>query len=165
MAAATTTLFVRQLDLPNKVWQLLIGWLLSCVAASLGYAAAASVLKGADGQIYHPRFHWKTLAPHFRVDRDDVVMTSQKTEIDVALVRMAPQFVFAALYAPTLLLPLLCGVFVHISPFWRSPMLELLRALYRDPRLSTSYDFKFVQNRLFSVLLRSRLRSPTAAFC
>ena len=167
MAAATTTLFVRQLELPNEVWQLLIGWVLGCVATSLGYAAAASVLKGADGQIYHPRFHWKTLAPHFRVDLDDVVMTSQKTEIDVALVRMAPQFIFAALaalYAPALLLPLLCGVFVHISPFWRSPMLELLRALYCDPRLSTSYDFKFVQNRLFSVLLRSRLQFADRSF-
>lgn len=167
MAAATTTLFVRDLALPETVWQLLAGWFLSCVATSLGYAAAACVLKGAEGQIYLPRFHWKTLVPHFRVDLDDAVMTSQKTEIDIALVRMAPQFMLAALaalYAPPLLLPLVCGIFVQISPFWRSPMLELLRALYSDPRLSTSYDFKFVKNRLFSVLLRSRLQLANRTF-
>ncbi|MBC7368594.1 MAG: PH domain-containing protein, partial [Undibacterium sp.] len=167
MAAATTTLFVRNLELPNETWELLTGWLLSCVAMSLGYAAAACVLKGAGGEIYHPKFHWLTLAPHFRVDLEDVIMTGQKTEIDVALVRMAPQFILAALaalYAPALLLPLLCGVFVVISPFWRSPMLDLLRALYRDPRLSTSYDFMFAQNRLFSVLLRSRIKFADRTF-
>lgn len=167
MAAATTTLFVRNLELPNEAWQLITGWLLSCVAMSLGYAAAACVLKSAGGEIYHPKFHWLTLAPHFRVDLEDVIMTGQKTEIDVALVRMAPQFILAALaalYAPPLLLPLLCGVFVVISPFWRSPMLDLLRALYRDPRLSTSYDFMFAQNRLFSVLLRSRIQFADRTF-
>jgi CRP-like cAMP-binding protein len=167
MAAATATLFVRDLELPDAAWQLGVGWALSCLATSVGYLIAACVLAGAGGQIYHPRFHWKTLAPHFRVDLDDVVMTGQKTEIDVALVRMAPQFVVAAVaavYFPPLLLPLLLGVFVHISPFWRSPMLEVLRALYRDPRLSTSYDFQFVQNRLFSVLLKARLQFADRTF-
>jgi hypothetical protein len=43
-------------------------------------------------------------------------------------------------------------------------MLEVLRALYRDPSLSTSYDFQFVQNRLFSVLLRSRLQFAARTF-
>jgi hypothetical protein len=115
MAAAIATLFVRDLELPDEVWQLAVGWALSCVATSVGYVIEASVLAGAGGQVYHPRFHWKTLAPHFRVDLDDVVMTGQKTEIDVALVRMAPHFVIAAVaavYFPALLLPLLGGVFV-----------------------------------------------------
>ena len=37
-------------------------------------------------------------------------------------------------------------------------------ALYRDPRLSTSYDFQFVQNRLFSVLLKARLQFADRTF-
>ncbi len=167
MAAAIVTLLIRPLEMPENAGQLVLGWLLTCAATSAGYALAACLVRGADAEIYAPTFAWRTLAPHFRADLEDVAMGGREAEIDTALMRLAPQFVFAAvaaLHSPGLLFPLLCGVLYHISPLWPSPMLSLLRALYRDPQLTTTYDFLFAQNRLFSVLLRSRLRFADRKF-
>jgi CRP-like cAMP-binding protein len=161
MAAAILTILLHPLRMPEHAGHLLLGWLLTCAATSAGYALAACVLRGAACEVYHPRLMWKTLVPHFRADLGDVIMGGRDAEIDAALVRIAPQFIFAAVvarYAPGLLFPLLCGIFFHISPLWPSPLASLLRALYHDPQLSTNYDFMFAQNQLFTVLLRARLK-------
>ena len=162
MSAAIITILVRTVRLPEHVGHLLTGWLLTCAATSLGYALAACVLRGAGCEIHHPHFRWRrTLAPRFQADLGDVIMGGRDAEIDAALVRLAPQFVItavAALYWPGVVFPLLCGLLVLISPLWRSPMLDLLRGLYGDVRLATTYDFMFMQNQLFSVLLKARLK-------
>jgi len=43
-------------------------------------------------------------------------------------------------------------------------MLDLLHALYGDVRLAITYDFKFIQNQLFNVLLRARLKFTDRRF-
>ncbi len=168
MSAAIITILVRPVQLPEHVGHLLAGWLLTCVATSIGYALAACVLRGAGCEIHHPHFHWRrTLAPRFQVDLGDVIMGGRDAETDVALVRLAPQFVItavAALHWPGVVFPLLCGLMALISPLWRSPMLALLRGLYGDVRLATTYDFMFMQNQLFSVLLRARLKFADRRF-
>jgi cAMP-dependent protein kinase regulator len=167
MAAAAVTIVLRPVAMPDNALQLLVGWLLCCAAGSAGYLLGACVLRGADGEVYHPRFVWKTIAPHFHADLGDVLMCGLDAETNVSLVRIAPQFVFtavAALHSPGVLLPLLCGVFFYLSPLWPSPTLALLRGLYHDPALATAYNFAFVQHRMLSVLARARQRFDDRKF-
>lgn len=159
MAAAGVSLTLRPVQIPQHPGWLALGWVAACLAASAGWALAASVVRAAGGEVYHPRIVWKTLAPRFRVDLDDAVMGGRDTEIDAALARLAPFFALtaaAAWWAPEVMVPLLGGVLLQLSPLWRSPLHELLGALYRDPRLATAYNFVFAQDRLFTLLRRAR---------
>jgi CRP-like cAMP-binding protein len=168
MAAAIITILVRPVQLPEHVGHLLAGWLLTCAATSVGYALAACVLRGSGCEIHSPQFIWRrTLAPRFQADLGDVIMGGRDAETDSALVRLAPQFVItavAAVYWPAIVFPLLCGLLVLISPLWRSPMLDLLRGLYGEVRLATTYDFMFMQNQLFSVFLKARMKFADRRF-
>ena len=168
MAAASLTLVLRPLPLPEHAGHFLLGWLLTCLATSAGYFLAACVVRGAGGEIYQPRLLWRrTLAPHFNVDLGDVIMSGRAAEIDVALVRLAPQFALTAMatvYLPGAVLPLLCGLLVLLSPLWTSPMLDLLRALYGNARLAMTYDFKFIPNQLLLARIRARLKFTDRRF-
>jgi CRP-like cAMP-binding protein len=168
MAAASLTIILQPLPLPQHAGHLMLGWLLTCAAISLGNLLAACVLRGTDGDVYQPRLFWqRTLAPRFVADLDDLIMSSRSTQIDVALVRLAPQFALtalAAVYLPGAVLPLLCGLILQLSPLWKSPMLNLLHALYGDVRLATTYDFKFIQNQLANSLLSARLKFTDRRF-
>jgi CRP-like cAMP-binding protein len=168
MAAASITILLRPLPLPQHIGHLAVGWLLTCVAISLGYLLGACVVRGAGCEVYHPQLLWRrTIHPRFRADLDDIIMGSRDAQIDVALVRLAPQFALtalAAVYLPGAVFPLLCGLIALLSPLWKSPLLDLLHALYGDVRLAITYDFKFIQNQLFNVLLRARLKFTDRRF-
>lgn len=159
IGAAGVVMMIRPVPVPEHSGWIALGWLAGCAAASLGYALAACVVRSAGGEIYRPCFHWKTAAPRFRADLDDVRMCGRGAEIDAAMTRLAPPFLAAgaaALWQPELLLPLLCGLHLHLSPLWRSPLQGWLRARYSDPQLATTYDFVFARRRLFPLLLRAR---------
>ncbi len=160
-------MLLRGVQLSEDFWPLGLGWLLAAGAMSAGYALAACAVRGAGADVYHPYFRWKTPLPHFHVDIDDVVMGGREGAIDAALLRLAPLFLIAGIAAfrlPVLSFPLLCAIFYDLSPLWRSPVSDLLRTLYRDPELATNRDFMFVRNRLFTLLLRSRLLFPDRRF-
>jgi CRP-like cAMP-binding protein len=154
-------LALRGVQLPEDLWPFALCWLLAAGAMSAGYALAACVVRGANADVYHPQIRWATPLPHFHADLDDAVMGGRDTAIDAALMRLAPLFVITGLAAcrlPALLVPLLCAILFDLSPLWPSPVSALLRTLYRDPELATAHDFMFVRNRLFTLLLRSRLK-------
>ncbi|MCS6301482.1 MAG: hypothetical protein H2170_15540 [Opitutus sp.] len=74
MAAASITIILRPLPLPQHAGHLAIGWLLTCVAISLGYLLAACVVRGAGCEVYHPQLLWRrTIHPRFRADLDDTL--------------------------------------------------------------------------------------------
>jgi CRP-like cAMP-binding protein len=159
MAGSVIAILLQPMRLPPTYLGLLAGWVLACLASSLGYVLAACVVRSGGGGVYHPRLDWLTPAPRFRVDLIDAVMGGRNTEVDAALTRLAPPFLFTAVAAwemPGAVFPLLGGIFLHLSPLWHTPLLDLLKALYRDPRLATAYDLVFAQNRLFALLLRTR---------
>ncbi len=159
IAAAGVSLALHPVEMPHRPGWLALGWVTACLAASAGWALAACVVRAAGGEVYHPRLDWKTPVPQFRVDLNDAVMGGRDTEIDAALARLAPAFAFivaAAWWAPELLVPLLCGVLLEMSPLWRSALHDLLGALYRDPQLATAYDFVIAQDRLFTLLRSAR---------
>ena len=155
------TVSLRGLQLDDDPWPLALGWVLAAAAMSAGSALAACAVRGAGADVYRPRFQWRTPLPHFHVDLDDAVMGGREVEIDAALLRLTPSFICAGVAAfglPQVLFPLLCAIFVNLSPLWPSPASDLLRTLYRDPQLATTHDFMFVRNRLFTLLLWSRLK-------
>jgi CRP-like cAMP-binding protein len=154
-------ILLRGVQRPDDLWPLAFGWLLAAGAMSAGFALAACAVHGAGADLYHPHFRWKTPLPHFHIDLDDAIMGGRDTAIDAALLRLAPLFAVAGLAAfrlPELSFPLLCAIFFDLSPLWRSPLSDLLRTLFRDPRPDTAREFMFVRNRLFPLLLRSHLR-------
>lgn len=159
LIAAGVSLAVRPVQMPQHPGWLVAGWLAACAAASAGWALAAGVVRAAGGEVYFPRFDWKTLAPRFRAELADAVMGGRDTEINVALARLAPVLVFiaaAAWQGPELLVPLLGGLLLQLSPLWKSPLHDLLKALYHDPQLATSYDFVLAQDRLLTLLRSAR---------
>jgi hypothetical protein len=160
-------MIMRGVQLSEDLWPLGLGWLLAVGAMSAGFALAACAVRGAGADVYHPHFRWKTPLPHFHIDLDDSVMGGRDATIDAALLRLAPLFAVAGVAAfrlPELSFPLLCAILFELSPLWPSPLSDLLHTLYREPRPDTSSDFMFVRNRLFTLLLRSRLKIPDRRF-
>jgi len=64
-------------------WGLALGWLVVCVAASLGTVLAASVVRAADGDVYQLRFKWKTLVPRFDAKLSDALSVALHTDAAV----------------------------------------------------------------------------------
>ncbi|MDB6127572.1 MAG: hypothetical protein JWM35_1468 [Verrucomicrobia bacterium] len=159
LGVSGTVVLLSTVQMPTHGIQIVIGVLLAVLAGSIGQFLAACTLRGAGCYVYRPHFAWLTLAPRFRVAIDEAIMGGRETEINVALVRLIPPFVFAAavaLKAPQYYLPLLAGVFVQLSPLWHTPMLDLLRAMFRDPRQSTRTRFIFASSRPFALLAEAR---------
>jgi CRP-like cAMP-binding protein len=166
VGAAAALLWRRVQLMPDPAW-LVLGWLLACAAVSLGWLLAAGVVRAAGREVHHPRFVWKTPAPRFVADLDDVLMSGRAVRINAALARLAPMLLVTALAAwrvPELLGPLLAGILLLLSPLWRSPLQEILAALYRDPQLATSYDLVLVRDRLFALLGRTRRQMADGKF-
>ncbi len=150
LAAGVIAPLLRPVQMPGGPVPFLLGWLCAALAVSAGQALAAGVVNRPGGDLYHPQFFWKTPLPHFRLDLADALMGGRDMEIDTALARLAPMFAASAALAltrPEWLLPVLCGQFLLLGPLWPSPLLDLLRALYRDPLLSGASDPKLAPGR------------------
>lgn len=158
---------LRPVQLPDTPLPFLLGWLLAGIALSAGYALAACLIGRAGGEVYHPRFCWKSPLPHFHADLADACMGGRATETDSALARLAPMFAASAIVAltrPDWLLPLLCGQFLLLSPFWSSPLLDLLRTLYHDPLLATAHEPKLASHPLPDLLRAAQARLADRKF-
>ncbi|MES1195046.1 MAG: hypothetical protein ABUL65_04065, partial [Opitutus sp.] len=159
LIAAVVALFLRPPQFPGEPLWLVLGWLAVCVAASLGNVLAAGVVRAAGGDVYRVRFDWKTPVPRLRAELGDALMGGRSVEAHAALARIAPHFILlavAAWWLPGLTWPVLAGALLVLSPLWRSPLLDLLGALTRDPHLATAFDFVLVRDRLFQLLTLAR---------
>ena len=150
-AIGTVALLIRQPpQLPQHIGHLLSSWVAICLAISASAWAAAAVVCHAHAEIYHPQFHWKTFFPRFSVDLDDAIMAGQPTVITAGLASLAPTLCalgLAAGFAPQLVVPLFFAWLFLISPFWASPGLKIIRALYAVPTLDSDRNFAFQPNR------------------
>lgn len=153
-------LVVNPVQAPTHLLWWLPGWLLLCGATSAGAALAAGVIHGADGDLYHPRFIFRSLFPRFMVEHEEALLAGRQVEIDLALAQLVPFATLATLaanWAPSLALPLFCGLLWNLAPLGNNPGLRLLRALHHSPRLSTSRHFRFKPNQTLLHRLRQRL--------
>jgi CRP-like cAMP-binding protein len=155
LAAGVVAPLLRPVPMPGGPVPFLLGWLVAVLAVSVGQALAAGVVNRAGGDLYHPRLFWKTPLPHFRLDLGDALMGGRDVEIDAALAQLAPMFAAGATVAftrPEWLLPVLCGQFLLLAPLWPTPLLDLLRALYRDPMLAAGPEVRLAESRLPGLL-------------
>lgn len=167
LTAALGSVLNGSFRLPSHVLELLAGWLLACIATSVGYALAACVLRDADAEVYAPGFHWRTLFPRFRADLDDAAMGGRQVRFDAALARLAPLLVCLGLVpwiAPGVAFLLSCALLFHLSPFWWSPGLTMLHARLGAPTLDAFRHFRFEPNRAFWFALRTRIRHTDTRF-
>lgn len=159
IATSLVVLALKPVQMPSRISEVVIGVLVAILAGSIGQFLAACTLHGAGCVVYRPRWTWKSFAPGFRINLDEAIMGGRETEVNVAVVRLAPMFLLAAaaaLKAPHYYLPLLAGCFALLSPLWVTPMSDLLRAFFHDPRLSTHTHFVFAQSKPSALLSSAR---------
>ncbi|MFH1498078.1 MAG: cyclic nucleotide-binding domain-containing protein [Verrucomicrobiota bacterium] len=164
---AVAGMVMNPFELPGSAVHLLVGWLLVCLTTSLGYALAACVARHLGAEIYHPRFVWKTLLPHFRADLDDAVMGGREAEFTVGVARLAPSLVSLAItpfFDPGISLLLFCDLLFNLSPFWWSPGLMMLHARYSTPHLDSFRRFRFEPNKVIWQALRLRFKGTDVRF-
>lgn len=164
---ALGALIARPAQLPGDVLQLLAGWLLACGMISLGCWLAAGVTRHANAEVYDPRFRWKTLCPHFHADVDDAIMGGTPAVVDSGLARMGPMFLvlaIAAFAAPGLVLPLFAAVLLLLSPFWWSPGLVVIHAIYGVPHNDSQWHFRFEPNKAIWYAFTARLKHASYRF-
>ncbi len=167
MGVSALLLVLHPPALPTRPWHLLAGWLGLCLAQSLGAFLAACVLRGGECEVYSPRFLWRSAFPRFTLSRRDALLLGKDGEAALALVRVAPFFLFAALacrFSPALSMIFVCGVLYHLCPFHRGALVDLLVVFYRDPRLDTNHRFFFVPNQAFDSIVRDRFRLTDRRF-
>ncbi|MFZ5494926.1 MAG: cyclic nucleotide-binding domain-containing protein [Verrucomicrobiota bacterium] len=165
--AAVLGVVLHPLRWPEQPLWLVAGWLAVCAAASLGTLLAASVVRASKGEVYALRLEWKTLLPRLEAGLDDARLGGRAVEVNTALARLLPHLALLAATAWrfTELQPSLAiGVLVVLCPLWGSPLQSLLGALYRDPRLATTYDLVFARDRLFRLLSRTRQQLDDGKF-
>ncbi len=151
---------------PEYWWQVALGILPMTVAFSLGYLLAACVLSGHECEVYSPRFHWRTIFPHLRFDLLDSIMSGRQCQISISIMRLAPIFLLmgcTALSFPAFTYMTCLGAFYFTKPI-NSPMVDLLRALYGNIRLSTREDFLFWMNRKPWQLFRAKMKYADRRF-
>lgn len=161
IGAAMSLLLTREIALPRDGQTVLLGVLPLIAAYSLGHVLAACVLRGRELEVYHPRWKWNTLLPHFTIDLREAAMGGRSCAITVALARLAPAFLYAAInlyWAPQYGYLALLGILHVTDPLLHSPMVDLLRGLYRRLTPATSQDFQFVRNRFLWFVVKTRIR-------
>ena len=167
IVGALVAMIARPMELPNNVLHLVTGWVLACATISAGYFVAACVVRRANAEVYQPEFWWKTLLPHFRADLDDAVMGGRQAVVDVGLMRMAPTFfalTAAAFWKTGVVLPLFGAVLILLSPFWWSPGLVTVHALYGTPQGDATRHFRFEPNRAPWYALKTRWKHADVRF-
>ncbi|MEY4088720.1 MAG: hypothetical protein RJB55_991 [Verrucomicrobiota bacterium] len=160
-ALTAVALFRQPLVLPSSLWEILVGWVIVCLALSSGNWLAAAVVRHANAEIYAPGFIWRTAFPRFRADLGDAIMAGTGAVADAALAQAAP--VAVALGACALLLPgtaLLpaAALAVLLAPFWWSPGIRVLHARTGRRREDDKWDFQFEPNREIWRAFKARLR-------
>lgn len=123
------------------------GWVLACLLVSAGEALAAGALAGAGCEVRWPHFHWKSLLPGFRVDTAEAEFGGRDCLRAVAVLRVAPLAIGAAVVAwkmPDLLLPLFAGLLWTLAPWRGSAMAQWLRSLREQPRFTVRPGQMFV---------------------
>ncbi len=125
---------------PSRGLDVFSGWLVVCLALSLGQALAAAALRGAGCEVYRPHVRWLTPIPHFAVSQADACMCGRLGQATILAVAWLPLALAAGLglwlRAPWSLFPL-AALFLTCRPIGASPLGRLLTLLRRTPLLAT----------------------------
>jgi CRP-like cAMP-binding protein len=144
-----------QPGLPKTYLDALAGFGVLSAALSLGSLIAASIIRGAGGEVYRPRWTWLGLPPHFTIDRSDTVMLPPVAQLGAIMAgpaMLATATGLLASHRPAWNLPPLIGLALSLRPILGGRVATLFR-LGRGRRLSDAeHGFVFPPN------LRPRVR-------
>lgn len=155
------SLIVGKVDLPVGFLDVILAYLMICGCLCVGYFLSACLLAGFDREVYDVGFQWRHVFPHLYCNVEDARMGGRRCEMTVALMQLAPLFLFtglASIWYPQLEYILMLGIFYLTLPDSQSPGCLLIRSVYRHIPLSTTKDFLFVQNQLFWTMLNKRIK-------
>ncbi len=161
LIAVITMLAIRPLPLPTvltkeNVIGLLIGWGTVCVALSLGYILAASVLRKGGGEVYEFKPKWLSFTPHLHVDLGDAQMMGRTVQAGVwgALTTPLVLAVLAMLiWRPQWAAVPVLGMLFLLRPIGGGAVIRVFSALSRGHVLDTQKDLVFSLNKRWRVRL------------
>lgn len=146
-------LLLGNVSLPTNWYDILLGYLVLLASFSAGEILAACVIKAEGLKLYKRIFRWKHPVPHLAFDLSDAHTSGSDTSVTIALVRMAPIFLFAgwsALWYPPTTFILTLGVLLITAPTHStSPGLQLLRGVQHYAPLDTQRNLLFAPNTSF----------------
>ncbi len=159
---ATLFLIFEVAIVPQWRLQVLVaGWGIFCAAVSAGYILAASVIAGANAEVYRPRLVWQSLTPHFAVDLSDARMGDQPTQLGVWLARLLPPAIAAAtllLFYPGWSLLPVAGWLWMMRPFSSGSAARIREIALKGLKPDSQRDFIFEPNCTLLARWRSAWR-------
>lgn len=146
-AAATAALLLLPLSVPTSALDVLIGYGAVAGAWSAGYLVGSSVLRSADGEVYHPRLRFRYgIVPHFAVDLSDSCMSAGPVRAAVQGSPALPlcYLVLAAcwLRQPWVMIPA-AAFYLECLPLPWCTAGKLIHLLRRKPLLATDRRPRF----------------------
>jgi len=150
LLSALGMLLWRGVGLPVHWEELLASWVFTCLLLSLGEATATSVLRRAGGEIYQPRFAWRSLFPRFRADLRDAVLVARSVQVAVVLARssfLAFGLLVILLWWPGLALVPGCILILDMRPVAGGLVGALCTVLRRRRVLCTEERHLYQANR------------------
>jgi CRP-like cAMP-binding protein len=150
LLGALGMLLWRGMDLPLRWEEPFVGWVFTCLLLSLGEVAATSVLRRAGGEVYQPRFAWRSLLPRFRADLRDAVLVGRNIQASVVFARsafLALGSAFLLLWRPGLALVPVCILVLDMRPVSGGLVGALCTVLRRRRVLATEERCLYQANR------------------
>lgn len=150
LVAALGMLLWRGVGLPMRWEEPLAGWVFSCLLLSLGEVAAASLLRRAGGEVYQPRFAWRSLLPRFRTDLRDAVLVGRHVQAAVVFARsafLALGSVLMLVWWPGVALLPVCILILNMRPVAGGLVGALCTVLRRRRVLATEESPLYQANR------------------
>ena len=171
LIAAVTLLLTQEFTWPSPMpagaLDVIIGWLVLCLALSAGSALAASTLVWGGGEIYEPKLNLLRPTPYFSVNLEDACMTSRITQIGVWSAKFMPVMITGALlwwYKPAWGLLHVLAVLIMLRPAAGGSITPILSSLFRGQILDTHKNMAFSPNRRWKVRLKFGMARVSALY-
>lgn len=141
------------------------GYLAVLGARACAALLEATVLRGADCEVYHPKFNWRTIFPCFEFDLEDRRMIADRQgEQALALASISPMILacgLAAMQSPSFGYATLVWTLLYLAPTPASPVFLVLKAYLARVQLSLHRRFVYSANRNLCYKVNSSRHSRT----
>lgn len=142
--------FGFQPDLPSSPVGAAAGLAILIVAHSVAALLAGCVIRGENGDVYHPRWSWRSLPPRFTIDPSDMILLPRRAQDVILTVEPAILATAAGLatwhWPEWSFFPLL-GLMFSLRPIFGGRFASVVRLGNADPEGDTEHGFLFPPNR------------------
>jgi len=153
--------------LPSTLIDWTVGIALLSATLSFGNFLSATMVRGAGGEVYRPRWRWAAVPPQFAVEVTDAVMLARREEITVRLAvpaALATAAGIASWHEPSWAFFSLLGLAFSLRPIFGGTFAAVIKVGSKRGPSDAEHDFIFPPNRLPAErwrLLKRALSEPT----